>query len=113
MLNSARRISKANFTKILQEGRGASSPFFSTKILPLEKIGLSRFAFVVSAKTAKSAVRRNFLKRRSRHAIKKNLPLIKEGYYCVIFIKKDLADLPFSAYEAEIIDSLKRSGLLI
>jgi len=112
MLAKERRISKGLFAQILSRGRVFSGSNLSLRVLPMEKAGPSAFAFVVSVKMAKTAVERHFLKRRGRHAIKKNLKRIKEGYYCAFFLRPGLAKLPFPVFEAEIVNGLKQAGLV-
>lgn len=58
----------------------------------------SRFAFIVSNKISKSAVKRNKIKRRMREAIRAKIPLIKNGYDIVFIanpsvLKKNYNDI--------------------
>jgi len=123
MLTKERRISKGLFAQILSQGRVFSGKNSSLRVLPIassiESFGgpkessiPSAFAFVVSVKTAKTAVERHFLKRRGRHVIKKNLDKIKEGYYCAFFFRSGISKLPFPAFETEIVNGLKQAGLI-
>ncbi|MCX6713051.1 MAG: ribonuclease P protein component [Candidatus Vogelbacteria bacterium] len=106
------RISKALFPKILKEGRNFNAPNLSLRILRRSDDGPSAFSFVVAAKTAPKATRRNFLKRRGRHVIKKNLEGIKGGHYGVFFFKSGAVSLPFPAFEQEILNSLKQARMV-
>lgn len=58
----------------------------------------SRFAFIVSNKISKSAVKRNKVKRRMREAIRAKIPLIKNGYDIAFIanppvLKKNYSDI--------------------
>ena len=112
MLNSQRRISQSSFPQILKEGRSFFTPNLSLRVSPKKERGFSAFSFVISAKAVKTAVERNLLKRRGRHVIKKHLKLIKDGYFCAFFFKKDLLRFPFSAFEQEFLFVLKKANLL-
>lgn len=49
------------------------------------QLPISRFAFIVSNKVSKSAVKRNKIKRQMREAIRAKVPSIKNGYD-IVFI---------------------------
>lgn len=61
-------------------------------------LSFSRFAFIVSNKISKSAVKRNKIKRRMREAIKAKLSQVKNGYDIVFIanppvLKKNYSDI--------------------
>lgn len=72
----------------------------------------ARFAFVVSAKTAKNAVDRNKLKRRARYIAAKLLPSFKRGIAVIFFFKKGSEKLSFKDLEKEVADICKKAGIL-
>lgn len=112
MLSQERRISQGLFAQILKEGRSFHTPNLSLRVSGRKDQGKSAFSFVVSSKAVKTAVRRNSLKRRGRHVVKKHLAQIKEGYFCAFFLKKELSGLPFPFFEQEILTVLKKANLL-
>ena len=112
MLSQERRISQSLFTQILKTGRSFDTQNLSLRVSLRKDQGKSAFSFVIPSKVIKTAVGRNLLKRRGRQVIKKHLTKIKEGYFCAFFLKKELATLPFSVFEQEILDGLKKASLL-
>lgn len=112
MLSRSRRISKTEFPAIVRTGRLYFSPRLQLRVLKLPiSTEQSRFAFVVPAKAVKTAVERNLLKRRSRHVIYKHLGEIKNGFLCVFFLKKEMANLKFPLFENEFIMLLNQAKL--
>lgn len=112
MLSQERRISQGLFAQVLKEGRSFQTPKLSLRVCSRKDKSRSAFSFVIPAKAVKTAVERNFLKRRGRHMIKKHLANIKEGYLCAFFLKKELVGLSFPAFEQEILSGLKQANLL-
>jgi ribonuclease P protein component len=112
MLNSKQRISQGLFSQILKDGRSFQSKSFSLRACPGKDREESAFSFVVPAKTIKTAIQRNFLKRRGRHVVKKHLARIKGGYLCAFFLKKEASKESFSDFEQEILAVLKTANLL-
>jgi ribonuclease P protein component len=112
MLSQERRISQSLFAQISKEGRSFQTPRLSLRISQRKDQGKSAFSFVIPAKAVKTAVGRNFLKRRGRHVIKKHLSSIKDGYLCAFFLKKDMIGLPFPIFEQGILSGLKQANLL-
>lgn len=101
------RIEKAEITKILKEGRGVSSPLFSIKFV---KTNLSKgfFCIIVSKKEVKTAVKRNFIKRRTRAVLFKINKNHKLSFKIILFMKKEAGEVPFKHLEATIFDLFKR-----
>ena len=112
MLSQERRISQSLFAQILKDGRSFHTPNLSLRVSQRKDQGKSAFSFVVPAKIAKTATQRNFLKRRGRHVIKKHQLVIKEGYFCAFFFKKEIIGLSFPVFEQEILSVLKKANLL-
>ncbi|MEI6296760.1 MAG: ribonuclease P protein component [bacterium] len=107
MLDKTRRIKKEYFEELLKKGKSAFSPLLSVKYLS-NRQGKSIFGFVISSKVAKKATERNLFKRRCRHIIKKNLPLIKDGLTLSFFAKPGVTKLSFAELENEITLLLRR-----
>jgi ribonuclease P protein component len=75
-----------------------------------------KFAFVVSKKTAKSAVERNSLRRRGFCALR-NTGILKQengkiGFIGAFFFKKEAKNLSFEEIKREIKILLEKSGVL-
>lgn len=68
----------------------------------------SRFTFVVSKKTAKRAVDRNYFKRILRHIVQKNISDIQKGLDFVVVIKKEIQKAEFVSVEKEVLDLIKK-----
>lgn len=93
MLKKSNRIRSSNFVSILKEGVVATSPLFFVRI----KINLiskqdKLFSVVVSKKIAKTAVKRNLIRRKVYSLLGEilknpNLPGVK----AVISVKKDIS----------------------
>jgi ribonuclease P protein component len=71
------------------------------------KEGVAKFAVVVSKKTARRAVDRNFLKRRSKEALRPHLKNAPPASI-VIYPKKEALKTSYSAFAAELSDILSR-----
>ena len=112
MLSQERRISQSLFAQILKAGLSFQTQKLSLRICPRKDQRKSAFSFVIPVKAVKTAIGRNFLKRRGRHVIKKHLADIKEGYLCAFFLRKEMAGLPFPVFEQEILAVLKTANLL-
>ncbi|NOY35507.1 MAG: ribonuclease P protein component [bacterium] len=111
MLPKKHRINKEMFKKVFPSGRSVHSGLISLKITKGEEEN-ARFAFVVSAKTAKKAVDRNKLKRRARHIAAKLLPSFKRGVTVIFFFKKGSEKLDFKELEKEMANICKKAGIL-
>ena len=70
----------------------------------------SQFYFVVSGKIIKKAVKRNLFKRRGRSIAKSSGA--KPGYVGAFFAKKGAGELEFSELKEEILDLMKKAGIL-
>jgi len=112
MLNSERRISQSLFDQILKEGRSFHTERLSVRVCRKKDGGKSAFSFITPSKSFRTAVLRNFLKRRGRHVARKHLASLKEGYLAAFFLKKEMSSLPFPEFEQEILSGLKKANLL-
>lgn len=62
--------------------------------------GFTRFAVIVSKKVEKSAVKRNFIRRRVYEALRVNFDLIpKKVDYLFVVYSKEIGKMPFSELE--------------
>lgn len=72
----------------------------------------TRIAVIISAKTEKSAVKRNRAKRQVREIIRAVMPQVKPGYDVAISIKHSYLPLDFAAKKDVTLQLLKKAGLL-
>lgn len=101
------RIEKAEITKILKEGRGVSSPLFSIKFIKNDS-NKGSFCIIVSKKEARTAVKRNFIKRRIRSILSKISKNHKIPFKIIFFMKKDAQHVPFRDLETTIFQLFER-----
>ena len=113
MLPKNRRINTTLFAEVLKNGRSFYSKNISLSVF--HKIGLynTRFAFVVSKKVAKRAVDRNLLRRRGYSALLDVVDNTKPSFANIIFLKKGSESLKFKDFKEEIIELLKKAGVLM
>lgn len=72
----------------------------------------SRFAFIVSNKVSKRAVKRNKIKRRMREAVRTKMLLIKNGYDIVFIANSQIVKKSYSDINEAVEKLLIRSNLL-
>lgn len=77
------------------------------------KLLFSRFAFVVSNKVSKSAVKRNKVKRRMREAARLKIAFIKSGYDIVFIANPSIMKKDFYEISEAVEKLLIKSNLLI
>ena len=119
MLASKNRIQKALFGKIAQNGVLKHTKFFSAKCFRLDKKEIKslpagrhgRFSIVISKKVAKTAVKRNILKRRFYSIFEKFLSKIKEPVGIIVYIKKGGEELSFTEIKKEVGGFLESLGI--
>lgn len=101
MLPRQHRLAKdRDIKRVFAQGRSFFNPFFTLKYLKLA--AQTRFAFVVSAKVSKKAVKRNRLKRVLREQVRKNLESLAPGDY-VLVLKPQGAQNP----EVKLLESFQ------
>ena len=111
MLPSTKRISKVTFKSL---GRGVSypSPLLTLFVYKKTDQSKSQFSFSCSKKVAKSAVKRNLLRRRGYNAIQKIINAISPGFYFVFSFKKGAELAVYKQIESEIQNLLQKAGVL-
>lgn len=113
MLPSSRRVTRALFPSLKVGARVVHGSLFTLRYVPsVDAISPSRFSVVVSKAVGPTAVQRNLMKRRARHAIIELLPRVKNGYMAVFFAKQPAAKASFAAYSKEIAELLTKTALL-
>lgn len=103
MIPKKNRIKREDFEEITKKGGFLSSSLFSIRFLKNpEKI--RRISVVVSKKVAKTAVKRNLLRRRVYEVIQK---MPESPYFSIIFAKKGSEKASFREIATEITKLLK------
>lgn len=111
MLKKQHRLAKTkDVQRVFSQRRGFFDPFLTIKFLKSVK-GPSRFTVVVSTKVAKSAVRRNRLKRILREFIRLRLNNFVLGDYAIV-VRPRAAAVPEKDLLMSFKKLLKTSGLL-
>jgi ribonuclease P protein component len=100
----------ANFQRLMSRGRAFFSSFLTVRLVP-NKEKVSRFAFVVSAKTSKKAVERNKLKRKLREIVRLELVKIRPGYDILIAGRKPALGGDYWTLKKELFGLLKKARL--
>ena len=78
------RLAKsADVQKVFGRGRAFFNPLLTVKFLGRQD-GMPRVAVIVSTKVAKSAVRRNRIKRVLRELLRTNIGKLKAGDYAIV-----------------------------
>ncbi|MFA5926707.1 MAG: ribonuclease P protein component [Patescibacteria group bacterium] len=105
MLKKENRLKKeSSFQWVFRRSKPVFFDNLVFRVVPAKKTAtgpvsdLSRFGLVISAKTEKSAVRRNAIRRYLYSLIKEFLPSIREGIDVVVVIKKSFT-LPLNSDE--------------
>lgn len=113
MLSSVHRLTKRkDFDTVFKRGRAATDRALFLKFAKTTPDQPLRAAFVISTKTAKSAVKRNRARRQAREAFRALLPRLAPGFDLVITIKASFLPLSFAEKSAALEKLLKKARLL-
>jgi len=115
MLAKKRRVKTKEFNLAFSSAgaKNYTSPFFSLKVVSSRKINdETTFSSVVSKKIANTAVLRNKTRRRMYEIVKKILPEVKNGYICLIFVKKEAMKADFSVLKENFSQIVKKAGIV-
>lgn len=111
MLPKRYRLSlKKEFKQIKKQAQIYYSRSFS--LLVIRSSGLSKFAFIVSKKIDKRAVKRNQVKRRLAAGVQAFLPKIKSGFKIIFLAKKNILNLTPAELTKEIKSALQKIKIL-
>lgn len=110
MLSKNRRISKTEF-KTFSRGKSFHSSIFSLFVYKKQEETLSQFSFICSKKVAKSAVKRNLLRRRGYNAVQKIIKDVKPGFYFVFNYKKEAVGATYKEINQEIDNLLQKTAV--
>jgi len=112
MLKKQHRLkSSSDIKNVLAHGKSTRSGFLFLKFSANE-LDVSRFAFSVGTSYSKSAVKRNYLKRRLRIAVANNLGSIKHGFDCVFFLGKGVSPDQMPDPEKQVLRCLTSANLI-
>lgn len=103
MLRHENRLTeKTHFEKVRQNGKFASTPFFSVSFLDRKDKEPSRFGFIVSKKLSTKSNVRNKVKRILRELVRKNLKSVKAGFDFVIIAKSGILTQSNATIESKL-----------
>lgn len=108
MLTKQFRLTKnREFKNVWQRGRGCFLQELGIKAVK-NKLGFSRFGFIVSTKISKKAVVRNKIKRRLREIIRKRIKKIENGFDFVFITRPGIEKLTYQELEKRIEEILTK-----
>ncbi len=99
------------FRNLQKKGKTAGSRAVFLRFTAKPGLTSTRFAFIVSKKTAKSAVVRNRARRQAREAVRGMLDDIKPGFEVAVSLKPGFIPLSFQEKQKELKSVLRRAGL--
>ena len=111
MLPHKHRIPSSELSSIMRFGKRVQTPGLSM-VYRVLTISHSRFAFVVSTKIDKRATGRNRMRRLMSESVRLHTQEIKPGIDGVFIAKKGLMGLSQVEVEAQVMEGLKRAGIL-
>lgn len=112
MLSQKQRISREDFTELLQKSRFVQGNFCTARIhRKSNNDELSQFAFVVSKKVAPRAVDRNFLRREGYRLVQENKDSFKKGYRIALFFKKGALQADSAERRKDMQDVFQKAGV--
>lgn len=112
MLPKKQKLTKKDFSSLKGGGKSFHSPYFTLRVYKVSTATRSKFSFIISKKVSKKSVVRNRLKRIGYGAINLAFPTIKGGFSCAFFLKNESENLPQGQLSKEIMDMLKKAGVL-
>lgn len=111
MLAKVNRLAKeSDFKKLALKGRFSFGPLFNLKSLP-NKLEVSRFGIVISAKVSKKATARNLIKRRMTESIRLMLDHLKIGADVMLVVKKEALEADYQILDKELEKLFKKAGI--
>lgn len=114
MLNKTNRISKAKeFAFVFKKTTPIHTKNFIFRIFKnIKNTEMNRFGFIISNKVQKSAVKRNFLKRRMRAAARELILKISSGYDIVVVVKQSEEKMTYIELEQQFLNAFKKANLI-
>lgn len=112
MLAKQNRANPAEVLLAREKGKLIPGFLFGLLVFNLEDQRPSRFAFIVSTKIDKRAVRRNQIRRNLKAALKEDLPIIKNGWLVLFLAKKKLLNQDLEIIKKEVKRIIRKAGLI-
>jgi len=106
-----RLVKTADFARVYRSGGSFYGGPFVLRVLP-NKLGINRIGFSISARSIKSAVKRNRVRRLFREVFRKSKAAIKKSFDMVLIVKREPA-AAFSYKEAQdiFLQLTKKAGI--
>jgi ribonuclease P protein component len=106
-----RLIKTADFGKVYRSGSSSPAGPFVLKVAP-NNIGHNRIGFSISARSIKSAVRRNRIRRLFRESFRKNKAAVRKSFDMVLVVRKDTAKgFSYSQAEDIFLQLVRKAGI--
>lgn len=112
MIPSSRKVGKDFFQVLTSKGRSYTSPSFKAKVFLDGSAKPAKFSITVAKKLEKSAVKRNFLKRRAYALLRPFLETAKPGSYTALFIQKGFSAKSPLFLKEEIESFLRKAAVI-
>lgn len=113
MLPRLHRLTKRkDFDALFKGGKLVYGRQLQARVAKTSPTKATRIAIIISAKTEKSAVKRNRAKRQVREILRKVVSQIKPGYDVAITIKHSFLPLAFDAKQTATMELVKKASLL-
>lgn len=113
MLPKKHRLSDHKTINLLKKnGKLVQGSHFGLLFIREEARTISKVAFIVSRKVAKTATDRNKVKRQLREAVRELLPNLKPGYCVLILAKKPAASASPKQLKLSTKDVFREVGIL-
>ena len=114
MLPRSHRLPGHQIPLVIKSSKSDSTPLYRLIIsLNNHQKAPSKFAFIISKKTAAKAVTRNQIKRRFSYAVSQKMNHLKPGYNLIFPIKPAALKADSKLIQTQITDSLKKYNLLL
>ena len=114
MLTKKNRLrTMRDFKHLFKKGKTQGSLYLGLRFVKKDEQDFTRFAFVISKKSAKLAVDRNRARRQLREVVRSLLPMIKPGFDISITIKSSFIPLTFEQKLDQTKYVLRKGNLVI
>ncbi len=111
MLPQKNRINKKNFPILLKRAKNFSSENIQIRMIR-DYSKNKAFAFVVSLKVSKSAVKRNKIKRIARAITQSILKSVAEGVLVAVFFKPTIINKKYGEIKNELMNLYKKAEII-
>ena len=103
------RVRRADFSTLLLRGKSVQSPLY--KVIFTPHSGDFCFTAVVSKKTVRHAVDRNYEKRRVRGILREFEKTLISGALCAVFVKSGARTQSYQALRSDLADLFEKAHL--